>query len=566
MNNKSNKIINYIKVLSNKEKFILYLSIVFFSIGLISWSIFYYFDATKKVPAIGGEYTEGIVGKPTYVNPVLSPKTNEIDETLSNLIFSSLLRYDKDSKLVNDLIENYEISEDKKTYTVKIRSNAKWHDGIQLTANDVYFTVKLIQDSKFKSNLRGDWQDTGIELIDDFTLKFILDKPYSPFLNKLTFGILPQHVFKNITSENFLINEFNLKPVGSGPFEFVDFKKDKQDNIISYQLLANNDYYEKPPYLEKINFNFYGSENELIEAYNKKEINGFGLFSYDKIHQFENNEDTAVKTLKGPRYFAIFFNQNKSVPLAESKVRKALSYATNRKTILEQVFYNKAANPLYSLVLPEFGDIEPSSEIEKYDYNPEKAKELLREDGWEQQENNSWEKDNEKLQIDLISSQWPALIRTSELIKKQWEELGVKVNISNLELSNIQQNFIRPREYQALLYGQEYFGNYPDSYRFWHSSEKQDLGNNIAVFSTDKLDELLGQVQENHNLNEKESLYHEIEKIINEATPAHYLYSVNYIYIINNRIKGFETNSLVSPIYKFNDIIDWHINTKRVRK
>ncbi len=564
MNDKSNKIINYIKILSNKEKFILYLSIFLFSVGLVSWSIFYYFDATKKVPAMGGEYTEGIVGKPTYVNPLLS-RTNEIDGMISNLIFSSLFKYDKNSGLVKDLVESYEISDDKKTYIIKIRPDIKWHDDNQVTANDVFFTIRLIQDPKFKSTLRGEWQDTKVELIDEQTIKIVIDKPYSPFLNKLTFGIIPQHIFKDISSENFLINEFNLKPVGSGPFEFADFKKDKQENIISYQLLSNDEYYDQVPYLEKINFNFYGSEDELVEAYNKKEINGFGLFSYDKIQQFENNEDTVIKALKSPRYFAIFFNQNKSVPLAEAKVRKALSFAINRDAILEQVFYNKAADPLYSLVLPEFGEIKPSSEIEKYDYNPEKAKELLRDDGWKE-ENGAWKKNGEELQISLISTQWPALIRTSELIKKQWEEIGVKVDVSNLELSNIQQNFIKPREYQALLFGQEYPGNEPDPYHFWHSTEKEDPGNNIAVFSTDKMDELLGQVRENHNMSEKETSYNEIEKIINEAAPTHFLYSVNYLYIINQKVKGFETESIVNPIFKFNNITDWHINTKRVRK
>ncbi|MCK5080940.1 MAG: peptide ABC transporter substrate-binding protein [Candidatus Moranbacteria bacterium] len=565
MKKKSNRILNYIKILSKKEKLALYLSIAFFSIGLVSWSIFYYFDATKKAPAMGGEYTEGIVGKPTYINPLLS-RTNEVDGIISSLIFSSLLKYDKDSNLVNDLAESYEISDDKKTYTVKVRPDVKWHDNNRVTAGDVFFTAKLIQDPKFKSTLRGEWQDIRIELIDENTIKFILEKPYSPFLNKLTFGILPQHIFKDITPENFLINELNLKPVGSGPFEFAEFKKDKQENIISYQLLANDDYRDRAPYLKKINFNFYGSEDELIEAYNKKEINGFGLFSYDKIQQFENNEDTAVRTLKSPRYFATFFNQTKSVPLSEKKIREALSYAINREAIIEQVFYSKAASSLNSLILPDFGEIKPSSETEKYNYNPEKAKELLKEDDWKQQEDGSWKKDEEELQISLISTQWPALIRTSELIKKQWEEIGIKVSVSNLELSNIQQNFIKPREYQVLLFGQEYFGNDPDPYHFWHSSEKHDPGNNIAVFGDDKLDELLGQVRESHALEEKEAKYHEIEKILANEIPAHYLFNVNYIYIMNQRIKGFETNSIVNPIFKFNDIVNWHINTKRVKK
>lgn len=559
------RLLNYIKILSGKEKLALYISITLFLIGLISWSIFYYFDATKKVPAVGGEYTEGIVGKPTYINPLLS-RTNEVDGMLTSLIFSSLLKYDEESKLVNDLVENYEISDDKRVYTVKIRPNVKWHDGNQLTASDVFFTVKLIQDPKFKSVLRGEWQDINVELVDNHTIKFILDKAYSPFLNKLVFGILPQHIFKDVSSENFLITEFNLKPVGSGPFEFSDFKMDKQGNLISYQLLSNKDYFERPPYLEKINFNFYGSENELIEAYNKKEINGFGLSSYDKISEFTNDKDTTIKNLRSSRYFALFFNQTKSVPLAEKKVRKALAYAVNKEIILEQVFYKQAANNLHSLIIPEFGDISPSDKIEKYDYNPDKAKELLKEDGWKQEENGTWKKNDEILEISLISTQWPALVQTSELIKKQWEEIGIKVNISNLELSNIQQNFIKPREYQVLLFGQEYFGNDPDPYHFWHSKEKNDPGNNIAVFGTDKLDELLEEVRNNHNLSEKEERYHQVEEILAEEVPAHYLYNVNYVYIINKKIKGFEAKSLVNPIFKFNDIVNWHINTKRVRK
>jgi len=566
MKKKSNRVLNYIKILSKKEKFILYLAVAFFSIGIISWAVFYYFDATEKAPAIGGEYTEGIVGKPTYVNPVLAPKTNEVDETLSNLIFSSLLKYDQDAKLINDLVESYEISEDNKTYTIKIREDAKWHDGNQLTANDVFFTVKLIQDSKFKSNLRGDWQDTTVETVDDFTVRFILDKPYSPFLNKLTFGVLPQHIFKDISSEKFLISELNLKPIGSGPFEFAEFKVDKQENIISYQLLANDEYYNKPPYLEKMNFNFYGSEDELVDAYNKKEINGFGLFSYDKISEFAKNEDTEVKSINNPRYFAVFFNQTKSIPLSEQKVRQALSYAVDRNTILEQVFYNKAANHINSPIVHNFGEIQPSSETERYDYNPEKAQELIKEAGWEKQDDGSWEKDDEKLKVSLISTQFPALIRSSELIKKQWEEIGVQVEVSNLELSSILQNFIKPREYQALLFGQEYFGNDPDPYHFWHSSEKHDPGNNIAVWGNDELDALLGEVRENHNLEEKQSNYNKIEEILAEESPAHFLYNVNYVYVVNKKIKGFNTQSIVSPVFKFSEITDWHINTKRIRK
>ena len=555
---------NYIKVLSQKEKLALYSAVFIFSLGLISWSIFYYFDATKKVPASGGEYTEGIIGKPTYINPLLS-KTNEVDGLISNLIFSSLLRYDKNSKLVNDLVENYEISDDKKSYTFNIKQNVKWHDEKPLTAEDIYFTVKLIQDAGFKSTLRGDWQDIKVETLDDYKIKFVLEEPYSPFLNKLTFGILPQHIFKDISLENFLINEFNLKPIGSGPFQFADFKTDDQNNIISYQLLSNKNYYNPAPYLEKINFNFYGSEQDLVDAYNKKEINGFGLLSYNKIQDFSNDNDTSVEIIKIPRYFALFFNQTKSVPLAEKEIRKALSFATNRDEIIEKVFYNKAAESLNSPILKDFTEITPKEDIEKYNYSLEKASELLEKAGWKKEES-QWKKDDETLEISLISTQWPALVETSELIKKQWEDFGVKVNLSNLEFSDIKQNFINTREYQVLLYGQEYFGNSPDLYHFWHSSEKSYPGNNVAVFGTDKLDKLLEDTRKSLGTKEKNEKYNKIEEILAEEAPANYLYNVNYVYIMNKKIKGFETESIVNPIFKFNNINNWYINTKRVGK
>ena len=152
------------------------------------------------------------------------------------------------------------------------------------------------------------------------------------------------------------------------------------------------------------------------------------------------------------------------------------------------------------------------------------------------------------------------------MVKQYWENIGVKVNLSNVDSASIQPNFIQPREYQALLFGEEYFGNDPDPYRFWHSSEKHDPGNNIAVFSTDKLYELLTDVRKNYNPEEREAEFHEIEKIISDEVPADYLYSVNYVYVVNKKITGFDTQSLVNPIFRFNNINKWYINTKRVRK
>ena len=198
--------------LSKKEKFVLYSAIFVFLVSLLGWAISFYLKSTVSVPAYGGEYVEGFLGKPLYINPILA-QTNEIDTALSSLIFSSLLKYDNNANIIKDLAEDYNISEDGKTYFFKIRQDVKWHDGTPLTAKDVLFTANLIKDASYKSSLRGNLQNTQVLLDGDYGIKFILEEPQSPFINVLTFGILPMHIFEEIPADNFLLNDFNLKPI-----------------------------------------------------------------------------------------------------------------------------------------------------------------------------------------------------------------------------------------------------------------------------------------------------------------------------------------------------------------
>lgn len=551
-------------VLPSKEKFFLYGAIFVFLAALIVWSISFYFSSTKTVPAQGGEYTEGIVGEPRYVNPLLS-QSNEVDAILCNIIFSSLLKYNHKTELVNDLASSYEISEDKKKYTIKIKDTAQWHDGRKLTAQDIYFTVKLIQDPNFKSSLRGDWQNIQIEAPDDFTVIFKLSEPYAPFLNKLTFGILPQHIFEEISADDFLLSDFNLKPVGSGPFVYSSFEQDEENNIISYQLIANENYYNERPFLEKINLNFYQEEDLVTEAYSKKSINGFGVLTYEKIKDYEVRKDTKINSLKTPRYFAVFFNQIKSVPLASKDVREALNYATNREEMIQKVFHGYATE-VHSPILGSFGEFSSNEEVQKINYDPEKAKEILEKDGWKLQDDGSRKKDDEVLEISLITTQWPALSETANLIKKQWEQVGAKVNVTELSIADIQQNFIKPREYQAILFGQEYFGNDPDPFNFWHSSGKKDPGSNIAMYDNEDVDKLIKEARETSDLEKRQENYRKFEKIISEDFPATFLYSPNYVYLLNKKIKGMKTESIINPALRFSEVNLWFIKTKRIKK
>ena len=175
-------------------------------------------------------------------------------------------------------------------------------------------------------------------------------------------------------------------------------------------------------------------------------------------------------------------------------------------------------------------------------------------------------KDDEILEISLITTQWPALSKTANLIKKQWEEVGVKVNVNELSIADIQQNFIKPREYQAILFGQEYFGNDPDPYNFWHSSGKKDPGSNIAMYDNEDVDKLIKEARETSDLEKRQEKYQEFEKIISEDFPAVFLYSPNYVYLLNKKIKGIKTESIINPALRFSEINSWFIKTKRIKK
>ena len=283
------------------------------------------------------------------------------------------------------------------------------------------------------------------------------------------------------------------------------------------------------------------------------------------LDEFQDRKDANIKSMKMPRYFALFFNQIKSVPLADKNVRKALQYATNKQEIINQVFYGQATE-IDGPILDEFGEFVSNKEIEKINYDPEKAKNILDEAGWKVGDNGIRKKDNTELSITIVTTTWIDLQQTAEALKNQWEAIGIKVNITNASISEFQQNFVRPRDYESLLFGQEYFGNEPDPYPFWHSNEKKDPGKNIANFENKDVDKILEETRENHDIKKRQENYNKFEKLVSEEYPALFLYSPNYVYVSNKKIQGIETESIVKPPYRFSSANEWFINTKRVKK
>lgn len=549
------------KLLSFKEKILFYFLVVLFFVSLFAWGLFFYFSKTEAIPAYGGEYIEGIVGQPQHLNPVIAA-SNNTDDDIAQIIYGGLLKYDATANLKNDLAESYEISADKMLYTFHLRPDALWHDGQPLTAEDILFTVNLITDPAYKSPLRGNWQGIETTLVDDRTITFGVKNPYAGLLNNFTFGILPKHIWETISPDQFPLADVNLEPIGSGPYKYASYQKDSSGNIISFKLAANPSYYAGKPYIAKMTFNFYPDDSSILEAYNKKEIMGISGLSPQKTNQIKLQQSTSLHKFSIPRYFAVFLNQTKSIPLANDEVRFALSYATNREEIINKVL-NGNGTPIYSPILP--GMIGYSDELEKRQFDLEKANKILDDNGWPRGEDGVRSKNGVVLEIDFVTADWDELRQTAEMVKEQWEKIGARINLNILSISDIQQNHIRPREYEALLFGQV-LGADPDPYSFWHSAEKKDPGLNLSLFSNDKADALIESGRAEFDQEKRAAIYKEFQQIIAAEAPAIFLYSPDYIYPVNKKVQDIDTRTLISPAKRFSDICLWHIKTKRVWK
>jgi len=544
-----------------KEKIIFYFLLIILTASLLTWGITTYYSKTKAIPAYGGEYIEGIVGQPQHINPVLS-LSNNTDDDMSQLIYSSLMKYDENGNLINDVADSYEISDDNTLYTFHLKNNVLWHDGQNLTAQDIFFTVNLITDPSYKSPLRYNWQSVETNVTDDNTITFKIKSPHAGFLNNLTFGILPKHIWDTVEAEKFPLTSLNLEPIGSGPYKYSSIQKDSKGNIISYKMAVNSAYYGGKPYISKITFNFYSDDDSAVVAYNKKEIMGISSLPTDKISTIKNARSTTLHKANLPRYFSVFFNQTKSVPLGSSEVREALSLATNKQEIIDKVLSGNGY-PIYAPITK--GMLGYSDDIGKKDFDPEKANKILDDADWKRGDDGVRSKNKTVLEINLTTANWLELSGTAEMIKLQWEKVGAKVNVSVLSISDVQQNYIRTREYDALLFGQ-FLGGDSDPYFFWHSSQTKDPGLNLSLFGKDDTDKLIEQGRIEFDVEKRASIYREFQEKLAEKVPAIFLYSPYYIYPVRSSVKGIDNQNLVSPSNRFSLANTWFIKTKRIGK
>lgn len=549
------------RALSYKERLLASLGLVIVFGALLFWIGAFYITSTHSVADYGGEYREGIASQPRYINPVIA-QTSDADQDLVELIYSGLMSYDDEGKLVKRLAADYQIEDDGKRYVVTLRQGVKWHDGQELTADDVLYTVQTIQDPSYKSPLRANWLAVEPAVIDRYTIAFTLKKAYFGFLENLTVGILPKHVWESVTPDKFLLSDYNLSPVGSGPYQFRNLEKDSSGNILSVELRSFNDYFEGEAYIPKFIFSFYPDQETLLTAYQKKEVLGAHSIMPNEKERVNQQKSTRLYSIAVPRIFSVFINTTKSKPLAYDEVRQALSYATDREAIVRDVLGGEgiATTSAFAPFMEGY-----ASDVATATFDITKANEILDNASWKRGDDGVRSKDDAPLEIELAIPTWPEIEKTADLLKSQWEAVGARVTIIPFSPADLQKNAVRNREYQAMVFGQAAMLA-SDPYSFWHSSQKADPGLNLGMFDNSDADGILESIREEMDPEKRREDYKSFQNILATENPAIFLYSPNYLYVMSNTVKGMEVSRVNSPSYRLSNASKWYIDTKRILK
>lgn len=553
------------EVLSPVERKILKAALVVLIFCLVYFLIKWYYTSTILVPEDGGTLREGLSSQPTSLNPILSQ--NEVDQDLASLVFSGILKSDGRGGLQNDLADSVERSDDGKIWTVKLRQDVFWQDGQQLTADDVLFTIQAIQDQESRSPWRLSWQGVEVKKFNDFTVIFELKNPFAFFEEKLKQKIIPQHIFGNIPLTNLYLSDYNFQPVGSGPYVFEKFEKGKSGFINYYQFKANPNYFLGRPHIDKLVIKFYKSEPELITAFNHREIDllsGLNIRSLESIKMSFKEDDVIL-----PRYFAVFFNQSISKVLSDKNVRYALNYAVDRLELIDKVFQGKAQSVEGPILA---GMIGYDPEL-KFEYSLDEATSILAKDGWSDENGDGvLEKKLNKndstatpLSFKLVSPESPALIEAASLLKNQWSKIGVNVDIQIVSALELQQNYLEPRVYDALIYGNVLNQN-PDPFQFWHSSQKFHPGFNLALYENAAVDKVLEDFRQIFDSQLQAADLRKFQSFILADAPAVFLFNPQYPIISAKNVYLTEMSRLNIASERYFDVQNWYVQTRRAFK
>jgi peptide/nickel transport system substrate-binding protein len=553
-------VIKVIETAKTSDRWLLRLLLVVV-FGALVWFMLV-LNQTVSVPGIsaGGSFTEGIIGTPRFVNPVLA--LSRADQDMTALTYSGLMKIGNDGTLVPDVASTVEVSPDGTTYSIELRENVNFHDGEAFTSDDVLFTINLIQNNDLKSPLRGNWSDVVVEAVDDYNLLVTISEPYAPFIENFTVGILPAHIWRDIPIEQVPFSEFNTTPVGTGPYRVSDATFSRSGTVEEYHLSAANNYHQV--LISEMDVRFYSNEAALLAAMNEGDVDATAYLSAERADLLETG-DWNITEQPLPRMFGLFFNQNRSTVLRDAAVREALEAAIDRTALINNTL-GGAGIPSPNAVALSQTAIESGEATTQMDSDARltQARSILEAADWTLTEQGFWEKEVDDatvpLEVTVRTANTPELNAVLQEITTAWRTLGVAVETEQYEQTDLVQSVIRPREFSILLFGID-MSRSQDLYPFWHSSQQNDPGLNIAQYANISVDELLETARTSQDNAERLEAQTAASEIITEERPAIFLFQPSGLYVTRNDLNTTLVQNIGRDSDRFSSIESWHTDT-----
>lgn len=516
-------------------------------------------------PAEGGIYAEGLTGALMRLNPLLD-SSNEADRAIDRLLFSGLMRFDDRGIPQGDLADSWGISRDGTIYNFSLRSNATWHDGQPVTSDDVLFTLELMQaeGSPLPADLVQFWQQIQVTRLDERTLQFQLPEAFAPFMDYLTFGVLPAHLLGELSLAEVIDSPFNVQPVGSGPYRFAELLVENGE-IAGVVLSAYAGYYGQTAFVEQIAFRYYPDEASLWAAYQAGEISGLGQVAQEILGQVLADETLKTYTSRLPQLGMIFLNlDNPEVPFfQEASIRRALLMAINRQRMLDALF-NGQAILADGPILP--GTWAYYNGLERVAYDPEAAITLLRQAGYTIPAAGGNLRTNDEgtqLAFELLYPDDALHRGVAEQLQADWRRIGADVSLVAVSYDTLVGEHLDTRVYQAALVDINLSRSPdPDPYPFWHQAQISG-GQNYSKWDDRQASEYLEQARITTDLAERQRLYNNFQVRWSSELPALPLYYPVYTYAVSAEMQGVSVGPLFEAADRLGNITSWFLVTKK---
>ena len=499
----------------------------------------------RKVERNPNTFIESSIGDARRLNPVIANDASS--GTINDLIFNGLVKYDKDIKIVGDLAERWDISNHGKTITFHLRKGVLWHDGVEFTSQDCLFTYRKFIDPNVATPYSSSYMDIKkAEALGKYVFRVTYKEPFSPALESWAAGIIPQHLLEG---KDINTAEFNRNPIGTGPYKFKEWISGQK--IV---LEANDKFFEGRPNIDQFIYRIIPDSSTMFQELLSGGVDMMGLNPLQYLRKSETPRiRDNYRKFRYPANAFTYLGYNLRNPLFEEiKVRQALSYAIDRKGIIDGILLGigRPCTGPFSYVSWAY-----NPNAKSYDFDPERARRMLADAGWKDMNGDGIiEKYGKPFRFTIMTNQGNnERIRTAEIIQQNLKAVGIEVNIRVMEWQAFLEQ-IDKRSFDAILLGWS-MGRDPDIYDIWHSSKTKKGEYNFINYKNAEVDRLLVEGRRTFNLQKRKKIYYRIHAILAEEQPYAFLYVPDATPIVAKRFKGIE----VAPLGIFYNFREWSV-------